>query len=508
VSDAGEWAFRGLIEGFYGPPWSWDARAEIMRWCHERGMTHYVYAPKDDPLHRERWRERYPDDAMRAFEALVAAETLEVGFAISPGLSIDCSAPDDREALGAKCDQLLAVGVRLVCLALDDIPMRPGLGGDHAELTVWLREHLADRADLVLVPTEYTGTVSSAYLDALAARVPDDVPIAWTGATVVCDTISADDARSRAAALGGRRPFVWDNYPVNDAIMRDRLFLGPLRGRHTDLGAECSGYVANPMVEPMASKPALASVAAYLRGEAPEEGWLEAVESLGIRVFAEACDGEVPNRLVDEVIATSTSPDWVEPLAALTTWLRAAMQGQAPGLEDEAGPWIEQTKQEAQVALAAARVLQAIHPVVTIDESGVGRAAVADNQSAVEQALAISMLWPAARRGSVSVMGPRSSFRPVLAQWPDGEWRYRDASLQEGRNATDRLVRHASEQLDRFERDRAITVAVDHRPVELTDGTFEAPPGAQVMVTSGPSSTRVTAPCAPPLKDRRLAPPA
>ncbi len=507
MSDAGEWAFRGLIEGFYGPPWSWDARADVMRWCHERGMTHYVYAPKDDPLHRERWREPYPDDAIAAFRGLVEQGTLEVGFGVSPGLSIDCASSEDRAALGAKCDQLLAVGVRLVCLALDDIPMTPGLGGEHAELTVWLREHLGDRADLILVPTEYTGTASSAYLDALAARVPDDVPVAWTGATVVCDTISADDARARAAALGGRRPFVWDNYPVNDAIMRDRLFLGPLRGRHADLGPECSGYMANPMVEPMASKPALASIAGYLRGDVPEDAWARAVDSLGIRVLAEACDGDRPNRLVDEVIATSTTPDWVEPLTALTTWLRAAQQGEAGGLGDEAAPWIDQMKQEAQVGLAAARVLQAIHPVVAIDEQGVGRAAAADNQSAVEQALAISMLWPAARRGTVSVMGPRSSFRPVLGQWPDGEWRYRGASLQEGANAVDRLVRHASEQLDRFERDRAITVAVDHRPVELVDGAFTAAPGAEVMVTSGPAATRVTAPCALPLKDRRLLPP-
>jgi len=258
------------------------------------------------------------------------------------------------------------------------------------------------------------------------------------------------------------------------------------------------------MVEPMASKPALASVASYLRGEAPEEGWSAAVDALDIRVFAEACDGEAPNRLVDEVVATSTSPDWVEPLAALATWLRAAVAGHAPGLEEEAGPWIEQMKQEAQVGLAAVRVLQSIHPVVVIGADGEGRAAVADNQSAVEQALAISMLWPAARRGAVSVMGPRSSFRPVLGQWPDGEWRYRGTSLQENGNAVDRLVRFASEQLDRFERDRAITVAVDHRPVESRDGTFAAPAGAQVMVTSGPSSTRVVFPSTTPLKDRRF----
>ena len=58
-------------------------------------------------------------------------------------------------------------------------------GAAHAELTTWLDDHLADRAELVLVPTEYVGQSSTAYLDALAAGVPDGVPIAWTGDAVV-----------------------------------------------------------------------------------------------------------------------------------------------------------------------------------------------------------------------------------------------------------------------------------------------------------------------------------
>ncbi|MDZ7731697.1 MAG: beta-N-acetylglucosaminidase domain-containing protein [Acidimicrobiia bacterium] len=83
-------AIRGVIEGFYGPPWSWDDRRHVSsRVCHGHGMTHYVYAPKDDPLHRARWREPYPDDELDHFERLVSDGTLEVGFAISPGLSID-----------------------------------------------------------------------------------------------------------------------------------------------------------------------------------------------------------------------------------------------------------------------------------------------------------------------------------------------------------------------------------------------------------------------------------
>jgi len=84
------WQIGGIIEGFYGRPWSWDERAELMRFCHERGMTHYVYAPKDDPKHRSQWHAPYTSEELDGFARLVGEKTLCIGFAISPGLSIDC----------------------------------------------------------------------------------------------------------------------------------------------------------------------------------------------------------------------------------------------------------------------------------------------------------------------------------------------------------------------------------------------------------------------------------
>lgn len=499
------WAFRGVIEGFYGTPWSWDARADVMRWCHERGMTDYIYAPKDDPLHRERWRDLYPAEMLTGFERLVAEQTLRVGFAISPGLSMDYRSDGDRAALAAKVDQVLAVGIDVICLAVDDIDVRPGLGEDHAAVTAWLHEHLAGRAQLLLVPTEYTGTRSTSYLDALAAGVPDDVPIGWTGEYVVNDSITVADADARAAALGGRKPFIWDNYPVNDAMMGDRLFTGPLRGREAGLGDSCSGYATNPMVQPMASKPALASIAGYLDDGDPDAAWQAAIDTLDVRTIAEACDGERPHELVRAVIEGGDDPAWVEPLTALEQWFRAATNCSAGAFGAEADAWIQQTKDEANVGLTAVRVLQAIRPIVRVDDAGNGVAARPDNTSAVQQVLALSFLWPVVRRGVPSVMGPRCSFRSMLAQWPDGEWRFVPGMLTEDRNAVDALVRHALAALGRFENDDELTVAVDHHPVVLGDGdTFHADPGALVRVTSGPSATTVTAPCVPPLADRRL----
>jgi hypothetical protein len=427
------WAIRGLIEGFYGRPWSWDERLDVMAWCGARGMTHYLYAPKDDPLHRDRWRDSYPDDALRGFEQLVASGTLQVGFGISPGLSIDYDSSADRTALLHKIEQLLDVGVRFVGLALDDIPPAPGLGERHAALTAWLHERLAGRADLVLVPTEYTGTVATPYLDALHRGVPPDVPIAWTGDTVVCDAITVAQAEARAAALGGRPPLIWDNYPVNDAVMADRMFLGPLRGRDPGLAEVCSGYVANPMVQPTASKLPLASAAALLRGEDPASAWIEDAEAMGIRAFAEACDGTHPMVLVDTV-RTAVPDDRSPVLDAVDAWLDDLRAfAPVPPLADEVEPWRAQAEGERGLWRAAVRLLRALDR--------------RDGDAATTEGLGLLYRWPAARRSEVSVMGPRCSFRPVFGQWPDGSWRFDAASVQEDLNATDHLVRFALAEL-------------------------------------------------------------
>jgi hypothetical protein len=437
-------AVRGIIEGFYGRPWSWGERVEVMQWCHARGMTHYVYAPKDDPLHRERWSEPYGADDLAGFARLRDEGGLAVGFALSPGLSITYDDPDDRAALATKVDQVVDLGISLICLALDDIPPRPGLGDDHASVTRWLREHLDGRADLLLVPTEYTGTDATPYLDALAEGVPGDVPIAWTGTTVVCDAITADEARARAASLGGRAPLVWDNYPVNDALMGDHLYLGPLRGRDPDLGGACSGYLANPMVQPRASKLPLASIAAYLRGEDPSAAWVEDAESSGWRTFAEACDGVHPRVLVDAVIGAGDDPAsdrWLDALDELRAWLDAAARCEAPGLEGEVERWLDQVHAEANVGLAAVRVIERIRPNRHRGD------APPDPAAAVERALMLAVLWQQVRRSDVTVLGDRLGIRPVLGQDDAGRWVFDRDAVTEDANAIDALVRFSLDAL-------------------------------------------------------------
>lgn len=494
-------ARTGVLEGFYGRPWSWDERLEVVRGS---GLSLYVWAPKDDPLHREAWREPWPEEHLDGFRRLCADGSFEVGVAISPGLSMDYGSAAERDALLAKVLPVVELGATLVVLAVDDIPPRQGLGSEHAELTAWLHGQLRGRADLAMVPTEYVGARPTEYLRALADGVPDDVPIGWTGESVVNDTITVAEAEARAAVLGGRKPLVWDNVPVNDGMMGDRLFLGPLRGREPGLLDACSGWLANAGVQPRSSLPSLVSTAAWLRGDDPEAAWASFVDERGWRILAEACDGAVPQRLVADLEAEGGGPGWPDSALPLARWLLGAADVTAPGLEDEARPWVEQVRAEAAVALDALRSYVATKPSVRVGADGSGRVAPPHPGRATTRLLAALLASREVRRSPVSVLGTRWSVRPAFGHRDDGSWVVTDASVEEGASATDALIRLAmGEQSD--ELPPPVAVWADGEAVDLApDGAFTVAPGAVVVTRSGSAATRARGAAEPPLPDPRL----
>ena len=99
-------AIAGVLEGFYGPPWSWDERVAVMERCVPAGLPWYVWAPKSDPLHRRAWREPFTDDHLDGFRRLLAIDGLHLGIAIAPGLDPD-DLEDDNAALIAKVRQVI-----------------------------------------------------------------------------------------------------------------------------------------------------------------------------------------------------------------------------------------------------------------------------------------------------------------------------------------------------------------------------------------------------------------
>ena len=82
--------YRGVVEGFYGTPWSHNARLRQLQFYGENKMNTYIYGPKDDPYHSSpNWRLPYPEKEAKQLQELVkVAQENEVDFvwAIHPGL--------------------------------------------------------------------------------------------------------------------------------------------------------------------------------------------------------------------------------------------------------------------------------------------------------------------------------------------------------------------------------------------------------------------------------------
>ncbi|MFF9495164.1 beta-N-acetylglucosaminidase domain-containing protein [Streptomyces flaveolus] len=286
VGDFPSMPLRGTIEGFYGQPWTHAERLDQMDFYGDVKANTYIYAPKDDPYHRGKWREPYPADKLAELGELVdraTANHVRFTFAVSPGESICYSDPADRAALKAKLQALYDLGTRAFSVPLDDISYtRWNCEGDRTAFGEPGREAAAKaQVDLLndvqrtfvathegtrplqMVPTEYGDLTDTAYKQTMRNTLDPAVVVMWTGTDVVPPKITVDEA-DRVSKLFGRKVFVWDNYPVNDfGNTSGRLLLAPYDKREAGLSSHLSGIVANPMNQPYASKVAVFGAADF-----------------------------------------------------------------------------------------------------------------------------------------------------------------------------------------------------------------------------------------------------
>jgi hyaluronoglucosaminidase len=289
-------AVRGVIEGFYGRPWSHAERLSMLEFMAGHGFNYYAHAPKNDPLHRNRWREPYLRAELEDFAALHSrAAELEIEFAygLTP-LEFHYSDPADYAALLKKFRAVQTLGISSFVLLLDDIPDAFRYPEDAAQFSslgaaqAWLCNRLLHdlgSARLAFTPTQYHGDGGSTYLRDLGAALEGRIDVHWTGPDICSRTITTPHLETVASSLG-RLPLVWDNYPVNDLDMRFDPHLRPYMGRDATLGRACRGIIVNAALQAEASKIAVHTAAAYMRQPAlydPERAWLEALDAVCAR---------------------------------------------------------------------------------------------------------------------------------------------------------------------------------------------------------------------------------
>lgn len=258
---------RGVIEGFYGNPWSHKDRLRQFEFYGCNKLNIYVYGPKDDPYHRAHWRDPYPqDEAARLKELVQEAHRNKVQFvwAVHPGGDIQWNLKDSM-AVCQKLEWMYELGVRTFAVFFDDIWGEGSKADKQAGLLNYVTDNFvrkhSDVQPLIMCPTQYNKAWSGGdYLSTLGTRMYPEVRVMWTGNSVV-DMIERDDMEWINKQLG-RKAFIWLNYPVND-YCQSRMLMGKTYGNGLDINEMVSGFCSNPMEYAEASKVSLYSIAAY-----------------------------------------------------------------------------------------------------------------------------------------------------------------------------------------------------------------------------------------------------
>ncbi len=390
ITDYPSLPFRGVVEGFYGTPWSHEVRLSLIDFYGKNKMNVYLYGPKDDPYHSSPyWRQPYPaDEAKKIHELAEAAKRNHVDFvwAIHPGKDIRWN-KQDYDSLLNKFDMMYDLGVRSFAIFFDDIEGEGTNPVRQVELLNNLNRDFVqakgDVSDLVVCPTDYSRlwakTAEDGPLATYGRTLDKNINVMYTG-DVVCSDLTKD-TMTFFDNLVQRPGYYWWNWPVSD-YCRNYILQGPAYGLDTTLTTDdLVAVVSNPMEHGEASKLGLYGVADYawnIPAYNPLDNWNRGLAYLmpddpeAYRLFAiHSTDTETGYRR-DESWETNTMPYGLYPpevfdslkteFSALTTLpARFDKNCHNPLLLRELKPWIDQLAMVGKRGLDAVKLMETIH---------------------------------------------------------------------------------------------------------------------------------------------------
>ncbi len=251
---AAPFKWRGVLEGYFGKPWTWEQRERLVDWLPKHHFNLYAIGPKEDPELRARWREPLKEETktrLRSLAARAKRRGVTLAWTLSPGADARPGDEGDVAAAADKLSSVCALGVERLTLAFDDAPAVRGQAAFANEVLRRVRARCPG-AWLTFAPAQYWGAAApSPYLDELARQLDPSISVAWTGQSVLNRAITAEQAR-RFKDYIKHDLVLCDNYPVQDRLVDSgRLFLGPLTGRDPSLSGLNEAYLANatPLLE-------------------------------------------------------------------------------------------------------------------------------------------------------------------------------------------------------------------------------------------------------------------
>lgn len=426
---------RGVIEGFYGNPWSHKDRLRQFEFYGCNKLNIYVYGPKDDPYHRAHWRDPYPqDEAERLKELVQEAHRNKVQFvwAVHPGGDIQWNLKDSM-AVCQKLEWMYELGVRTFAVFFDDIWGEGSKADKQAGLLNYVTDNFvrkhSDVQPLIMCPTQYNKAWSGGdYLSTLGTRMYPEVRVMWTGNSVV-DMIERGDMEWINKQLG-RKAFIWLNYPVND-YCQSRMLMGKTYGNGLDINEMVSGFCSNPMEYAEASKVSLYSIADYtwnMQQYDAVRSWQQAITELmptASEPFRWFCENNIDlGKTGHGLRREGESPRF--PQAGKAAWteyevffqklaneaaLLLADSVNSPEMLGEIKPWAESMRLQGLRGLTVTRLAKAQEAGDSIQFIGLYR-----TQQAIEQAqkAIISRNWEGSVVKAKPVVGGT-----VIAPWID-----------------------------------------------------------------------------------------
>ena len=296
---------RGIIEGYYGVPYTAEVTKDLFRFMARYKMNTYMYGAKSDPYHSRYWSDPYPttitdeqkrigylnQDMMRDITKVASETKVNFIWAIHPGKAFaNGEDPQVLDKIMTKFESMHELGVRQFGVFVDDVgvPSDPTIMKLCADNLTALQQRIDDKwnkkgaaaADTVkplhYVPQLYAhGWVSQErakeFYESLRST-PSKINIYITGRDVWSVPNNGDLAL--VSSWLGRDLSWWWNYPCNDqdptklfvmdtySNFRDETHIDNLSRIEEHLTG-LNTLIINPMQQGELSKVALFGVADY-----------------------------------------------------------------------------------------------------------------------------------------------------------------------------------------------------------------------------------------------------
>lgn len=287
----------GVIEGFFGPQWNDESRNSYSKFLKQYGGEFYIYAPKEDPYLRKKWREEWPLEYIHKLKKLVEnfhQEGILFGVGFSPFGLGETLTEEDKKELKKKLGIMNDLGIDLLGLFFDDMPVKDNLAATQINALKLVEQFFAKK--IIFCPSYYTfdpildkvfGNRPADYLEDIANGASQSVALVWTGPKVISPEISAEHLDEVSRILK-REPFIWENFFANDGPKNCKfLKLKPYSGRTKESFNKAEGFGFNLMNQAELSKILFLASKYVSQGENCDEAFTRSVKELVSSELAE-----------------------------------------------------------------------------------------------------------------------------------------------------------------------------------------------------------------------------